>query len=86
MSAEKITPPSDDDRDKQDWGKRSQSNEPWKRNAQHITDPEPGGYAKAGLGEVKRHQHPLTNKKPAAPADSNATDRFEVALGCSLTD
>ena len=34
MSAEKITPPSDDDRDKQDWGKRSQSNEPWKRNAQ----------------------------------------------------
>jgi hypothetical protein len=39
MSAEKTNPPSDDDRDKQDWGKQSQSNEPWKQNAQNTTDP-----------------------------------------------
>jgi hypothetical protein len=39
MSAEKTNPPSDDDRDRQDWGKQSQSNEPWKQNAQNTTDP-----------------------------------------------
>jgi hypothetical protein len=39
MSAEKTNPPSDDDRDKQDRGKQSQSNEPWKQNAQNTTDP-----------------------------------------------
>jgi hypothetical protein len=31
--------PKDDPREKQDWGKQSQSNEPWKQNAQNTTDP-----------------------------------------------
>jgi hypothetical protein len=39
MSVEKTTPASEDDRDKQDWGNHSQSNEPWKQNAQNTTDP-----------------------------------------------
>jgi hypothetical protein len=31
--------PKDDPREQQDWGKQSQSNEPWKQNAQNTTDP-----------------------------------------------
>ncbi|MGM4929669.1 hypothetical protein [Tardiphaga sp. 619_E2_N8_5] len=53
MSAEKTNPPSDDDREKQDWGKQSQSNKPWKQNAQNTTDPSPPDTPKPDLEKWK---------------------------------
>lgn len=41
--------PKDDPREQDDWKPYPQTNEPWKQNAQHSTDPSLGETAKPDL-------------------------------------